>query len=89
VRSAVAVIAAIEDDGDPGSGGELGDALDGEHDARQHRAGGVEGQAAAPVRLVAGRCQCMIMPVCDRVNARNTPTAYSGSRVSVLPRNPM
>ena len=31
------------------------------------------------------RRQCTTMPVWDRVKARNTPTAYSGSRVPVLP----
>ena len=32
------------------------------------------------------RRRCMIMPAWDRVNARKTPTAYSGSRDPVLPR---
>ncbi len=33
------------------------------------------------------RHQCTTIPAWDRVKARNTPTAYSGIRGSVLPPN--
>ena len=29
--------------------------------------------------------QCITMPNCDKVNARNAPTAYRGIRLSVIP----
>ncbi|MNI54173.1 hypothetical protein D3C73_1090590 [compost metagenome] len=31
--------------------------------------------------------QCTIIPSCDKVNGINTPTAYSGIRLSVFPWN--
>ena len=53
-------------------------------------------ESTAPVALKAmlrrqlrsrRRHQCTTIPLWDRVNARNTPTAYSGIRGAVLPPN--